>query len=48
MICHIGGADGALTLRSLINENRIDGLVLLSALAREEVMSIVNESGSRA
>ena len=44
MICHIGGADGALTLRSLINENRIDGLVLLSALAREEVMSIVNES----
>ena len=31
MICHIGGADGALTLRSLINENRIDGLVLLSA-----------------
>ena len=44
MICHIGGADGALTLRSLINENRIDGLVLLSALAREEVMSVVNES----
>lgn len=44
MICHIGGPNGALTLRALINENRIDGLVLLSALAGEEILSVVNES----
>ena len=44
MICHIGGTNGALTLRALIHENRIDGLVLLSALAGEEILSVVRES----
>lgn len=44
MICHIGGENGVATLRALINENRIDGLVLLSGLAKGEVMSVVKES----
>lgn len=44
MICHIGGENGAATLRTLINENRIDGLVLLSELADGEIMSLISEA----
>ena len=45
MICHVGiGVDAVSTVRTLINENRIDGLVLLSELARGELLDLLRES----
>ena len=39
MICHIGSKNVS-TLESIINENRIDGLVLLSELASPQILTV--------
>lgn len=45
MICHVGtGADAVSTVRTLINENRIDGLVLLSEMAHGELLELLRDS----
>lgn len=45
MICHVGsGKAGVALLESIIRENRIDGLVLLSELARKPVLKLLKES----
>lgn len=45
MICHVGtGNNEITTLRALVNENRIDGLVLLSELAHPKVFELLRES----
>ena len=43
MICHIGSKNVS-TLESIINENRIDGLVLLSELASPQILTVLRES----
>lgn len=45
MICHVGTGDDAVsTVRTLINENRIDGLVLLSEMAHGKLLALLRES----
>lgn len=45
MICHVGTReDEVSTLRTLVNENRIDGLVLLSELAQGPVFELLRET----
>lgn len=45
MICHVGTGDDAVsTVRTLINENRIDGLVLLSEMAHGKLLTLLRES----
>lgn len=45
MICHVGtGKNEVSTLESIINENRIDGLVLLSELAQPSVLDLLQNS----
>ena len=40
MICHIGSKNVS-TLESIVNENRIDGVVLLSELANAQVLEVL-------
>lgn len=45
MICHVGaGEAGVALLESIIRENRIDGLVLLSELAQKPILNLLRES----
>ena len=45
MICHVGSGDSEIAiLESIINENRIDGLVLLSELAQGPVIALLNRT----
>lgn len=43
MICHIGSKNVS-TLESIVNENRIDGVVLLSELANAQVLEVLWKS----
>lgn len=43
MICHIGSKNVS-TLESIVNENRIDGVVLLSELANAQVLEVLRKS----
>jgi DNA-binding LacI/PurR family transcriptional regulator len=43
MICHIGNGREVETLESIIKEGRIDGLVLLSELAQDPIIQLLNK-----